>query len=67
MTRYVIMPGRSLGKTTDTPRMFDWYEQPAPPLPHPTAFVSEPVPTGIMDQDGNAIFKAPDPVGFLAR
>lgn len=57
MSRYVIRPVRSN----------DWWEQPAPPLPHPTSFVSEPIRTGILDPDGNDIFKMPDPVGFLAR
>jgi hypothetical protein len=59
MSRYVIMTGRSCG--------FDWYEQPAPPLPHPMSYVAEPARTGILDQDGNDIFKVPDPVGFLAK
>ncbi len=67
MTRYVIMKGRSCGKTTDVPRALDWYELPPQPLPHPTAFVSEPVRTGILDPDGNDIFRAPDPIGFLGR
>jgi len=61
MGRYVIS-----GSITGKPKMFDCYEQPAPPLPHPTAFASEPMRTGILDQDGNDIFKVPDPVGFLA-
>ena len=43
----------------------DWDEQPAPTLPHPTIYVSEPVDTGILNSDGNAIYKGPDVIGFL--
>lgn len=67
MSRYVIMRGRAGGKTSDVPRAFDYWDQPAPPLPHPTAFQAEPVATGLLDQDGNQIWKAPDPIGFLAK
>lgn len=59
MSRYVIRPKQQLDE--------GWWEQSASPLPHPTVFVSEPVRTGILDPDGNDIFKVPDPVGFLAR
>lgn len=58
MSRYVIRPAQLEE---------GWWDQPVSPLPHPTTFVSEPVRTGILDPDGNDIFKVPDPVGFLAR
>lgn len=43
-----------------------WFEPtPAPPLPHPQSYVSDPVETGVLDVDGNKIFRMPDAVGFL--
>lgn len=44
----------------------DWY-QVTPPLGHPTVFVPEPADTGLVDADGNPIFKVPDPMGFLSE
>lgn len=42
-----------------------WWDTPAPPLPHPQSYVSDPVKTGVLDADGNEIYRMPDPVGFL--
>lgn len=60
MSRYVVM------KSTGTTPVF-WWDQVASPLPHPTAFPSEPARTGLVDKDGNEIYRAPDPIGFLAK
>jgi hypothetical protein len=41
-------------------------EAPAPQsLPHPTVDSQEPVKTGILDKDGNPIYRLPDPIGYL--
>lgn len=37
-----------------------------PPLGHPVVFVPDPAPTGLLDVDGNMIYRLPDPIGFLA-
>jgi hypothetical protein len=58
MSRYVSKPPEA---------DFGYWEQPAPPLPHPTVFASEPIRTGLLDKDGNDIFRMPDPIGFLAK
>lgn len=40
----------------------DWYE---PAINHiPTVDEAEPVDTGLIDEHGNSIFRAPRPVGF---
>lgn len=57
--RYVILPANTPRCDLDNP-------PPAPPLPHPTAFVSEPIKTGLFDADGNAIYRLPDVIGFLS-
>jgi hypothetical protein len=51
---------------TSRPKQF-LEPQPAPALPHPVAYVSEPVKTGILDKDGREIYWVPDPIGFLPK
>lgn len=61
MTRYVIKPQRP-------PRADDDYHwRPMHQLGHPSVFFSDPVPTGLLDADGNQIYRSPDPVGFLRK
>lgn len=38
---------------------------PAPALPHPLAYVTEPIKTGLLDQSGRDIYRMPDQIGFL--
>lgn len=57
MARYVTQA------TARPQRMF--YGDPAPPLPHPTVYVGEPVDTGLIDPNGNKIMRVPDQIGFL--
>ena len=41
----------------------DWYE---PPLtPDLTVIEREPAPTGLLDSEGNEIWRLPDPIGFV--
>lgn len=50
------------------PRNRDYLDdQAAPPLPHPITYVQEPVKTGLLDAEGNPIYRLPDPVGFLPK
>jgi hypothetical protein len=57
MPRYVIKSAQ----------MDNWWEQTVPVIPHPLAWISDPVDTGIRDANGNKIFRAPGPVGFVRR
>jgi hypothetical protein len=58
MSRYVV--GR--------PRVGeDYYDRPMHQLGHPTVFVQEPANTGLLDPDGNPIFKIADPIGFVQK
>lgn len=56
MPRYVVAP----------PTRTSWDDPaPAPALPHPLAYVSEPVKTGLLDPNGRDIYRVPDQIGFL--
>ena len=44
-----------------------WDEPVIQPLGHPTVFVSDPVDTGLVDQNGNRIFRTADQIGFVRR
>lgn len=48
-----------------TTSMSDWWDPPQPQLPQPTAWVAEPLDTGLLDPSGKRIFKLPDPIGFV--
>lgn len=37
------------------------------PLGQPMVCDTGPVDTGLLDKDGNRIFRAPDPIGFVER
>jgi len=57
MPRYVSRPPRA------TRADIDWYD---PPLePDLVVIESEPCPTGLLDQDGNEIWRMNDPIGFI--
>lgn len=59
MPRYVIRPS-----TKERCDLGD--HQPPPTLPHPTVFSSEAVKTGVIDVDGNSIWRMPEAVGYLS-
>jgi len=59
--RYISLPKRE--KSSDE----YWEPRLMPPLAHPQVFVSDPVKTGLIDSDGNDIYRLPDAIGFLAR
>lgn len=61
MARYIT---KAVRPATQPPQAY-WETSPQP-LPAPTVFPSEPQPTGLFDHEGRPIFKAPDPIGFLA-
>lgn len=54
MARYVIR----------APRAAEW-ESAGSPLPHPTVYDGGPVNTGLVDADGNPIYRVRDRIGFL--
>lgn len=57
MPRYVSRRPRATRADTD------WYD---PPLePDLVVIESEPFPTGLLDQDGNEIWRMNDPIGFI--
>lgn len=58
MSRYVIRPRRAEG---------GWWEAPAQALPFPTVVDAGPVQTGVVDVEGNPIYRLPDPIGFLRK
>jgi hypothetical protein len=58
MTRYIAIP-RAETKAV--------YETVSPPLAHPQVFVADPIKTGLLDKDGNPIYRIPDPIGFLEK
>jgi hypothetical protein len=58
LSRYIAIP-----KTGTTAV----HETTCPPLAHPQVFVDDPVKTGLIDKDGNPIYRLPDPIGFLAK
>jgi hypothetical protein len=43
----------------------DWYDQPAPPLPHPIVYETGPVFTGLLGADGEPIYRPKQRLGFL--
>ena len=52
--------------TSVKPKAEDWLEdRPVPQLPHPVAYESGPVDTGLKDVDGNVIYRLSDPIGFV--
>lgn len=59
-SRYVALP---LPPPPPRPRADT--DGPAPSLPHPTVYPSELVATGLVDADGRAIYRLPDPLGYL--
>ena len=51
---------------TERPVTGEWWNpQPAPALPHPQVFVSDPVDTGLLDPAGRKIMRLPDEIGFI--
>lgn len=40
-----------------------WYQ--AQRLPHPVVYPSEPSFTGVLNAEGQPIYKLPDPIGFV--
>ena len=52
-------------------RQRSWYdfghdhEVSAPPLGQPSVYDPGPVDTGILDKDGNRIYRTPDAIGFV--
>ena len=58
MARYVIRIAKAEG-----------LPEPAPPqvLPHPMVYPTEAVKTGLVDRDGNDIWRLQDEIGFLPR
>lgn len=55
MPRYVVM----------APRAEYWSDREMPSLPHPIAYESGPVDTGLKDSEGRPIYRMPDQIGFL--
>lgn len=64
MSRYVIKAQAA------KPRSWwgDYHDaSPVAPVGPPQVFVPDaPTDTGLLDKEGNAIFRLPDPIGFLA-
>ena len=47
------------------PEKASWYEAQPQPLPHPQAWLPEPVDTKLLDADGNKIMRHTDQIGFI--
>lgn len=60
MSRYATLPKRKADSFWDDGRMVQ-------PLGHPQVFVGEPIKTGLLDQDGNNIYRLPDEIGYLRQ
>lgn len=58
MIRYVAIAKRPAPKAY-------WDEPTVQPLGHPSVYVSDPVATGVLDKDGNPIYRFPDQIGFV--
>lgn len=59
MSRYVVL-------RREREKSF-YYEKSEQPLPHPLVYEPEPVKTGLLDKDGNSIYRLPDGIGFLRK
>jgi len=69
VSRYVSKPHRSTwdqSRRSGAPFADEyWHERAIQPLGHPMVFDREPAPIGILDHDGNPIYRMSDPLGFL--
>ena len=61
MSRYIIMP-RTRQKTAQAWADDDWLEEPL--RVHPTVDDHEAIDTGLITLNGDAIMRAPNPMGF---
>ena len=59
MSRYVVAPKPKADSF--------WDDRMVQPLGHPLVFVSEPIKTGLLDKDGNPIYRLPAEIGYLPR
>jgi hypothetical protein len=50
-----------------TPARCSWWESTPQPLPHPQAWLPDPVDTLLLDSGGNKIMRHPDQIGFVRR
>lgn len=74
MPRYFVNPSKATGRVV-RPGIHAGYERPradddywSDDIPRPSSFeVSdhEPTDTGLLDQHGNSIWRAPNPIGFI--
>ena len=64
MSRYII--ARQLALSSPKGDHF-WDDRLAQQLPHPQVFIGEPVDTGLLDGNGNKIYRTPGPVGYLPK